>query len=98
MKTVEEIFNENRDIKETIIYKHSPDTSELAITFDECKRLMILYAKEAIKADRENMVKQAHFHIKAKTGEQSFQKYQKNDFSITIDKDSIINAPNIKLK
>lgn len=61
------------------------------LTFDDwevIKELMLEFAKEAIKADRLNLLKHAEVYFDEGT----------NLENVHIDKDSIINAPMIELK
>ena len=53
----------------------------------DIKKAMIAYAQEAIKADRENVYKHADVYFDEGT----------NLENVHVDKNSIINAPNIEL-
>ena len=72
MKTTEELINSTN------------------LTFDDwevIKELMIIFAKEAIKEDRKNLLEHIEINYTDKYGEKD----------ISIDKDSVLNAPQIEL-
>lgn len=124
MKTAEDFIKEYWDVDSNFIEKVRENMSTMpGIDFDNIPDLMLAYAKEAIKADRIELLKNIklsftpydeeeweevtnvikredilEFYGDGEDDEWAAKKIIERDgFEISIDEDSIINAPNINL-
>ncbi len=66
--------------------QHSKTRGEVVINYQDCLQAMVEFAREAIKADRENLVKHAKVDFEEGYGMVAW-----------VNENSILNAPNITL-
>ncbi len=105
MKTIKDFIKDSgRVIFSTQGHNHIRKAQLNLIHIKDVEKLLLDYAREAIKADRENVVKHAKIRLR-KLGVVSYT-IERTDFashdlkdglSASVDKDSIINAPEIEL-
>lgn len=100
MKTTEEFIS---DLAKIHFIETFPGNMESCILKEDLPEIMKAYTREAIKADRENVAKRGKVKLEVWTGGYSDEEHEIYDrdgdkHTYTIDKDSIINAPQIELK
>ena len=91
MKTIEDFIQEKGYAN---WYAHTSETEgEVVINYGDSKQIALEYAREAIKTDRQNLLKHA------KIGKEWYQANEMPDgmWFDSVDKNSIINAPQIEL-
>ena len=102
MKTTEEFIS---DLAKIHFIETFPGNMESCILKEDLPEIMKAYTREAIKADRENVAKHAnllgegtHRPITDIQDSVYVTDHNRPDYIYTLNKDSIINAPQIELK